>query len=797
MRTPMHTRLPRRLRSALTLLAATGMMLVGLPATAHAAPGDYAKITTGKRCDETHLKKTYPTTPPLSGAPMPDAHWVAPGPDGEYYYNNEFKGFENVPAPTQADLDAAGSSRAEIDAWDAKYAKSHNIDDMKNAIYARYNRHKKTSASPKPFRDWVPRYLINGQANSSKGGVFERKTVQDFNLIGPDWLCEVTIEIRDKDGKLIASRRYDAYNQRSGELGEFKSNGKYKPNQYKADQVILRHKDDKYDFTKSRMSMFAGEKASDTTVKRYNSLNNALKSERSTVSNQVRIVEKRATARALWPQTKWTKTYPVFNPRPNTGTQGPINDIAWQSGRTPAEGQRIQKDFNKINTRSALGRGPGGVDFSTLQLQYVGNPVKGKALDYSFKADFTPDEDTDPGWGGKASLQLASDSMFTWLALTPDKFWVNLNPDQPDKIMDSTFASTDAGRILLEADLAMKADFAHQMNPDKNPEAKNFWDGEVKDKDGIPCFPEVRLWIEPKPAKVREQDGGIYILDAPLKVSTEWMDMAWHAPGARTCTFTEDQKRQSERLLRQYVMPGVDKAVNTGDAYKDLRRVYASRVAAEWIRQQDAKKPTDFHPIINSNNVKRWPLRAPNATWTKQSVYDRYMKSLREGIEWFKLEYGGQAYNQGVGGVDFSKAPKRNVTRVEFTTQHRTLPRTTKDSVRSQTSARDSDTTYLGGSGSIDTSGGGGTPTPPPTPAPTHTGGGGKPSPQPTGTSTPAPQPTATLSPTGAPKPPKDDDGGGLADTGTQVLTVAGIAAALLAAGAALVWWRRRHTTDS
>lgn len=42
------------------------------------------------------------------------------------------------------------------------------------------------------------------------------------------------------------------------------------------------------------------------------------------------------------------------------------------------------------------------------------------------------------------------------------------------------------------------------------------------------------------------------------------------------------------------------------------------------------------------------------------------MKSLREGMEWFELEYGGKVFNQGVGGVDFSKQPKRNISRTRF-----------------------------------------------------------------------------------------------------------------------------------
>ena len=69
------------------------------------------------------------------------------------------------------------------------------------------------------------------------------------------------------------------------------------------------------------------------------------------------------------------------------------------------------------------------------------------------------------------------------------------------------------------------------------------------------------------------------------------------------------------------IVPEVKKQINSAPQYADLRRVYTSRVAAEWIRQQDAKKPTDFHKIINSNDVTRWPLRGENKNWDRNDVF--------------------------------------------------------------------------------------------------------------------------------------------------------------------------------
>ncbi|MFJ4584533.1 hypothetical protein [Streptomyces echinatus] len=64
--------------------------------------------------------------------------------------------------------------------------------------------------------------------------------------------------------------------------------------------------------------------------------------------------------------------------------------------------------------------------------------------------------------------------------------------------MDDKFASTDAGRVLLEADLQLKHDFCKAMDP-KTDVGKAAWDSLAK-VNGWPCLHSGRNWIEPKTA---------------------------------------------------------------------------------------------------------------------------------------------------------------------------------------------------------------------------------------------------------------------------------------------------------
>ncbi|MFF3457019.1 hypothetical protein ACFYXH_22345 [Streptomyces sp. NPDC002730] len=207
--------------------------------------------------------------------------------------------------------------------------------------------------------------------------------------------------------------------------------------------------------------------------------------------------------------------------RPAT-TGGGANDLIRESRPNPKSMGEFLNRKNADAPNRLSPRGPGGVDFTTLELRYVGKPVKGKGLDYGFSAKEDPEEKS--GWGGKEKAQLISDAFLTWLALTPDKFWVNLNPDEPNRVMDAQFGKTDAGRVLLEADLQMKHDFFKTVDP-KTDLGKRFW-ASLPKVNGRPCFTGIRNWIEPETATVLEQDGGIYILDAPLKLKSTPQDFA-------------------------------------------------------------------------------------------------------------------------------------------------------------------------------------------------------------------------------------------------------------------------------
>jgi LPXTG-motif cell wall-anchored protein len=761
------------MRIAVSLACVGVMAFSGLPQLTGQAEAARRPPSPGKPCDQkfgTSGTSAAPGSQPweTDGSVRPTIDWDS------YGYTNPRESFDGLTLPDDP------QERADFLKKIGTNYRRYKTDDPRR-VYARYNRNQRYGKRKAPsFDSYLRNDYIGTYGNLWRGNAFHRKLVNDLGLHGPDWMCEVEIDVKDPDTGKTYRRRLDAVNHKTGEFVEAKAGGAHDDKQNASTRALM--KDPKYRNYRMRY-VFGGEQEPETK-----SLMNKFRQEfgrNSLGHRRLTTYEHRSLGIPQYERTKYSRQDTNLAPPGRYSYAGGAAKVVDGSPPSREIARRENAYVRTLDPGGNRGRAPGGVDFTSLELRYVGKPVKGKGIDYAFSAKKNPDPNGNPSFGGKAKAKLISDSFFAWLALTPDKFWVNLNPDQPDRVMDSKFASTDAGRVLLEADLQMKHDFFKAMDP-KTDLGTRFW-ADLPRVDGHPCFTGIRNWIEPKPAKVREQDGGIYILDAPLHLKSTEQDFTTQPGGGEgVCHPTKAQRDQAQDVIDREIVPAVEKTINTAPQYADLRRVYTARVAAEWIRLQDANSPTDYHDIINTNDVRRWPLRAPNQKWDKNELFRRYQKIFINGEFKYDVDTEQGVEVHIVGGVDFSKAPKRNITALRFRAQHRNLPRTTKDSVKAMTDdADDPSMLYLGGT--TDTSAAP-HPHPTPTPTPTYTG---------PATATPAPTQSG-----GHHTPPADngkqgDKGGGLANTGAQVLTVAAIAAALLVAGVALIWFRRRRTHGS
>ncbi|BFU45172.1 hypothetical protein [Krasilnikovia sp. MM14-A1004] len=728
-------RFHRLARSGATVVVTSVLAaLVGFtPVAAYAAP-------VGTKCRDIPGYAITKRPPAKGDLPGLGASRSTDGVNGRpYQYDNPGENVRGRAEPTPRDLSQYGANTAGLSPGTVPHLfTSWNRYQANKAAEIRkweQNPVGRKPSPPLPWDKWLSRYVPN-QGNDSRGKAFEKLLVEEIGLGGDDWICQGDITTNGE------TRRYDAINAKQKVAYEFKSGRTIDAAQLAKDAQIAKSQG-------YRVVYVFGDKPTAATVRRLQAagVDHHLMQATPNAVNSVRA--------NTGPSAQ------LMNPKPNVPARGAANDMVAGSGRNldqAREAALVDDDLARQSGRpDQRMRRPGGIDFSTMELRYVSETDNGQGLGYGFEAGDVPDEDAEPGFGGLEQAQLASDSLFTWLALQPSAFWVNLNPDTPDQIMDDKFARTDAGRVLLDADLTLKRSHAKLLDP-QTPLGDRLWDALHFDTPTlVPCLP-LRIWISAKPASVRDEGERLYILDAPLKVNAEYM-VVKNQPEKYTCRQSEAQARENVATYQQIILPELEKVVNTDPAYADLRRVYLSRVAAEWLRQRAARKTTAFTPIINSNDTSRWPARVP---WNKLDTYRAYLKSFNEGEFVYHRDVPdgtGQTISVPLvlGGVDFAQAPKKPVSATTFKKEHPKLPVTVARSVQAPVSyetTANPDLTWMGGDAMVHQA--------------------------------PAP-------PAGEPTPPTGGTGGGLPITGASVVGAVGAGLALLAGGVTVLLWQQRR----
>ncbi|MFI8266753.1 MULTISPECIES: hypothetical protein [unclassified Streptomyces] len=334
----------------------------------------------------------------------------------------------------------------------------------------------------------------------------------------------------------------------------------------------------------------------------------------------------------------------------------------------------------------------GGVDFSTLEMRYFSDGSDG--VQYAYSAQPLPDGyQQDPGLGARMVENLGDD-LRTWLVLDPQKFWVNLNPTEPDRIVDPALGETNAGKAMLEADLRMKRTEAKILHPDTETGAR-YWQQIRPGADGSLCF-SGRMWIVPGQVEVREDGGSLQILKALLDVKTksEHID----DPASQACTADPATEARNEELHHTLVLPEVVKAVNTAPEYAPLRRAFMARIIAQWVRERHQQgHRTSFDKIIGSGQLG--PARL-DGDWRPKQVFDDYVRSYRDkefDITRETTDGGVRRLTRFVyGGADLTKVRLTAVSAAEAGQRYPRLTRAAQDSAAKAVTAPDG-SIWLGG----------------------------------------------------------------------------------------------------
>ncbi len=283
-----------------------------------------------------------------------------------------------------------------------------------------------------------------------------------------------------------------------------------------------------------------------------------------------------------------------------------------------------------------------------------------------FKLDFVVEEG-DSGLKGD-SLQEESKKLIKYFlatVTTPESdLWVNLSPYEDNRIIQDDFGRTAMGRDLLAQDYILKQITATLMHPD-HALGKQFWAEVYKqafNKFGttdIPVDTFNKVWIVPQSADVyesdlEENDGriGAFIDSARLKVLLESdylaSSMAGKTEGAGKenlpQAITASEGLAVQQIIREVIIPILEKEVNEGKNFALLRQIYHSLLLATWLKKKlktavvlDA--PAEKSGMIRGNPLallfldkhKTGGLETVDPKHEIRSIYDRYVEAFKDG----------------------------------------------------------------------------------------------------------------------------------------------------------------------
>ena len=271
-------------------------------------------------------------------------------------------------------------------------------------------------------------------------------------------------------------------------------------------------------------------------------------------------------------------------------------------------------------------------------------PVLMKGLKIHPENPFLLDFIMDVGKNNLPSQELKSQSemmvkyFLAALTVPENDLWVNLSPYEKDRILPYSFSRTELGRDLLGEDYILKQATASAIYPEKAL-GKAFWSHVyqlTQEKYGtteIPVNTFNKVWIVADKVSIYEKNQSVYIIDSRLKVMLEqdYLSLQKHAAISSGVIASEAKQSQinnlGSQIVRQIILPALEKEVNTGKNFALLRQAYNSVILATWFKR--ALKDAVLNEVYaNQNKVAGIDLASPQA---KEKIFQRYLQAYKKG----------------------------------------------------------------------------------------------------------------------------------------------------------------------
>ena len=246
------------------------------------------------------------------------------------------------------------------------------------------------------------------------------------------------------------------------------------------------------------------------------------------------------------------------------------------------------------------------------------------------------------------------------LTVPKGELWVNLSPYEKDRIIPDGFGQTEMGRDLLAQDYVLKQLTASLVYPEQEI-GKEFWSKvyakaqELYGTTDIPLDTFNKVWVIPEDAMVYEKDMTAFVVNSHLRVMLEEDYNA-------SIKKQDNQSPKTHTLspvIREVVLPAIEKEVNEGKNFANLRQIYNSMILAIWYKQ-NLQKSLLGQVYVGKNKTKGVDIEDPDALKkcqeigtptskenrdcrgkeAKQKIYNQYLEAFKKGAyDYIKQDY--------------------------------------------------------------------------------------------------------------------------------------------------------------
>ncbi len=230
------------------------------------------------------------------------------------------------------------------------------------------------------------------------------------------------------------------------------------------------------------------------------------------------------------------------------------------------------------------------------------------------------------------------------LTVPEKEMWVNLSPDEPDRIIPNGLGDTEMGRDLLAQDYLLKQLTASLMYPEEELGEK-FWERiyerayEEYGVTDIPVDTFHKVWIVPETATVyeHEESRSAFVTESRLKVMLEEDYLAVDRRGLIHQTQDKGMINHAPTdIIREIILPEIEREVNVGQTFANLRQIYHTMILATWYKLK-LKNSLLGQVYVDQNKTKGVDTQDKHIN---QKIYDQYIQSFKKGVyNYIKEDY--------------------------------------------------------------------------------------------------------------------------------------------------------------